>query len=59
MEEGQTIELDYLPDTGTEVRIAGQRRGTVTGVDFNHAMLRIWLGPKPPTDDLKNEMQVA
>jgi hypothetical protein len=32
--EGQTIEIDYLPDTGTEVRIAGQRKGTVAGEDF-------------------------
>jgi chalcone isomerase-like protein len=27
--EGQTIEFDYLPDTGTE-----QRKGTVAGEDF-------------------------
>lgn len=29
---------------------------TVAGEDFNRAMLRIWLGPKPPTEDLKNRM---
>jgi hypothetical protein len=58
--EGETIECDYLPDTSTEVRMAGQRKGMVAGEDFNRAMLRIWLGAKPPTEDLKrNARQVA
>jgi hypothetical protein len=39
--DGQTIEIDYLTDTGIEVRIDGQRKGTVAGEDFNRAMLRI------------------
>jgi hypothetical protein len=34
----------------------GQVKGVIEGDDFNRAMLRIWLGPKPPSGDLKNGM---
>jgi len=54
--EGDLIEVDFVPGTGTTVSVAGQAKGTVEGDDFAKATLRIWLGPKPPSDDLKNGM---
>jgi Chalcone isomerase-like len=54
--EGQLIEVDFVPGTGTTVTIAGKAKGTVEGDDFAKATQRIWLGPKPPSDDLKNGM---
>jgi hypothetical protein len=56
VEEGDVVELDFVPGTGTQVKIKGQVKGSIEGDDFNRAMLRIWLGPKPPSDDLKNGM---
>ncbi len=48
--------LDYLPKQGTRVSINGQRVGTFPGWAFHEALLRIWLGPHPPTHSLKRRM---
>jgi len=31
-------------------------KGTIEGDDFATALLRVWLGAKPPTEDLKEGM---
>jgi hypothetical protein len=54
--EGDVIRLDYLPDSGTQVRINGELRGTVEGNDFFRALLSIWLGEKPVTKALRKSM---
>jgi hypothetical protein len=56
VKEGDVITLDYLPGNGTLISVNGTARGTITGADFNRALLRIWLGSKPAQDDLKKEM---
>ena len=56
VKEGELIEVDFVPGTGVSVTIAGKARGSVAGDDFAKAVLRIWLGPKPPSDDLKAGM---
>ncbi len=53
---GEQIVLDYQPQTGTVVTIAGKERGTVSGADFNRALLSIWLGEHPVTDDLRQAL---
>ncbi len=53
---GEEIILDYTPDQGTVVSIAGKIRGTVTGADFNRALLSIWLGKEPVGDDLRDTL---
>jgi len=50
---GDTVDLDLVPGTGTEVRINGRLAGTIPGDDFYRALLRVWLGPKPADRDLK------
>lgn len=54
--KGDVIRIDYLPDSGTEVRINGEWRGTVEGNDFFRAILSIWLGDKPVTESLRQGM---
>jgi hypothetical protein len=54
--KGDVIRIDYLPGTGTEVRINGKWRGTVKGEAFFRALLKIWLGSSPVTRDLKAGM---
>ena len=56
VKDGDLMEVDFVPGTGTTVTVAGTNKGTVEGDDFAKATLRIWLGPKPPTDDLKHGM---
>ena len=53
---GDVISIDYIPDTGTEVRINNEWRGVIPGNAFYRALLKIWLGNKPVSDDLKQGM---
>jgi len=55
--EGDVIRLDYLPNSGTQVRINGELRGTVEGNDFFRALLAIWLGERPVTKALRKDMR--
>jgi len=54
--KGDRIWIDYLPGTGTRVTMNGTVQGIIPGADFNRALLRIWLGDEPVTDDLKQAM---
>lgn len=54
--EGEEIILDYAPDTGTVVTIAGVKKGAVQGAAFNSALLAIWLGKEPVGDDLRDAL---
>ena len=54
--KGDVILLDYLPTAGTKVTINGVERGVVEGVEFNRALLKIWLGAKPVEEELKKEL---
>lgn len=52
--EGDAIDLEYLPDSGTRVMVNGTQRGeSIQGRDFYEALLRIYLGENPVDDDLK------
>ncbi len=48
--------LDYVPGPGTTVSVNGTIIGHFPGRRFHQALLRIWLGPRPPTHDLKHRM---
>ena len=54
--EGEEIILDYTPNTGTVVTIAGTEKGVVEGAAFNSALLSIWLGKEPVGDDLRDAL---
>jgi len=54
--KGDVIRIDYLPDSGTQVRINGEWRGTVEGNDFFRSLLSIWIGENPVTSSLRKDM---
>jgi len=56
VKRGDTILLDYLPATGTQVIINDDTRGTIPGEDFYRALLLVWLGEDPADSDLKSAM---
>jgi hypothetical protein len=56
VEEGQLVEVDFATGAGVSVAIAGKAKGAVANDEFAKLVLRIWLGPKPPSDDLKAGM---
>jgi hypothetical protein len=56
VKDGDVVNLDYFPDSGTQIIVNGVQRGNISGVAFNRALLKIWLGDKPAQADLKQEM---
>jgi len=51
--EGDVITMDYIPGEGTQISWNGDSRGNIPGEDFHKALLNVFLGPKPPTKELK------
>ena len=57
MRSGQTITIDWIPETGTVLSIHGVPRGEpFRGVEFFNALLRAWLGPHPADLALKDTL---
>ena len=56
VQEGDVVDLDYLPDSGTQIVVNGVLRGSIAGEVFNRALFKIWLGDKPAQPDLKQKM---
>jgi len=54
LHEGDVVLLDYLPGKGTRVTIKGVEKGIIKGADFNRALLSVWLGENPVTEELKS-----
>ncbi len=53
MKKDDVAVLTYIPGQGTKVEIKGKDMGVIEGKDFAEALFAIWLGPKPPNEDLK------
>jgi len=53
MKKGDVAVMTYVPGQGTKVEIKGQEMGVIEGKEFAQALFAIWIGPKPPTEDLK------
>ncbi|MDJ0862095.1 MAG: chalcone isomerase family protein [Gammaproteobacteria bacterium] len=49
---GDTVVLDFVADT-VEVFVNGTKIDAIEGNAFQQAALSIWLGPKPPSKELK------
>lgn len=56
VKEGDVINLDFIPTTGTKVTINNKKMGLVEGDAFFAALLKIWLGEEPADEDLKDAM---
>jgi hypothetical protein len=56
VKEGDTLTFLYVPGKGTTVQAGNKDLGTFEGKGFADAVFSIWLGPKPPTEDLKKGM---
>ena len=56
VKEGTTMTFAYLPGKGTTLSAGAKELGVSEGKGFADAVFSIWLGPKPPSDDLKKGM---
>jgi hypothetical protein len=54
--EGEQVSITYTPGKGTTLGVKGKDVLTIPGKEFADAIFSIWLGPKPPTADLKNKL---
>ena len=50
---GQRMTFLRIPGTGIQYALDGTVRGTIPGDDFAQAFLGIWLGPSPPSPELR------
>lgn len=54
MKQGEEAAMTYVPGEGLSLAINGKAVGKpIPGKDFADAVLNGWLGPKPPSDELK------
>jgi hypothetical protein len=53
LKEGDRMSFTYVPGKGTTMAISGKEKVTIQGMPFAKAMFSAWLGPKPPSNDLK------
>jgi hypothetical protein len=52
---GDTINFDYLPETGTTLTVNGvSKSAPIAGADFYNAVLKIFIGEHPVDGRLKN-----
>ncbi|HET7921792.1 MAG TPA: chalcone isomerase family protein [Gammaproteobacteria bacterium] len=54
--EGDEIVMDFVPGSGLSVTHNDKLMGTVAGDDFARAILHCYVGPHPPTEELKKGM---
>src|SRR5208282_2050336 len=53
---GDQMVFTYVPGTGTTLAINGKDKLTIAGPAFGPVLLSVWLGPKPPTANVKKGM---
>lgn len=56
VKRNDVIAFDWIPSVGTRVTLNGAELGHIAGDDFYRALLSIWVGNKPVTDDLKQAL---
>lgn len=53
MAPGDELVVTYVPGKGTEIQVKGKVKGTIEDKGWAEALFLVWLGPEPPTADLK------
>jgi hypothetical protein len=53
VKEGSVTTYTYAPGIGTVVNRDGKDVATIEGKEFAEVLFSLWLGPKPPSEDLQ------
>ena len=56
VKEGETLSFVYVPGKGTTFYAGDKALGTFEGKEFADVVFLLWLGPNPPSEDLKKGM---
>lgn len=54
--KGSVVQMDYVPNMGTQIWLNRRLLGTVPGAAFNRSVLKIWLGERPIQKNLKRAL---
>ena len=52
-DRSDVVEMTLVPGKGTTVVVNGATKGTIEGDDFAEALVNVWVGDSPPTDEFK------
>jgi hypothetical protein len=53
VKDGDVVTYTYVPGKGTTVMHGDKELVAIEGKEFGDALFLVWLGPHPPTEDLK------
>ncbi len=53
LKDGETMSFTYVPGKGTTLIHGGKDLFAAEGKEFADAVFSLWLGPRPPSEDLK------
>ena len=56
VKEGSTLTFTYMPGKGTTLQVGSKELGVFDGKGFADAVFSIWLGSKPPSEELRKGM---
>jgi Chalcone isomerase-like len=57
VKDGEEVVFTYQPESGTEIEVKGQSKGTIAGKPFADALFACWIGPDPdPGQDFKKAL---
>jgi len=56
LQEGDIVDLIYLPDKGVSFFKNKKLTGVIKGLEFKKALFAIWIGDDPITEALRNSM---
>jgi hypothetical protein len=56
VKDGDLMTFTYIPGKGSSYAINGNEKLTIAGPAFGQVLFSVWLGPKPPNDNLKKGM---
>ncbi len=54
--KGESVEFDYIPETGTLVTIKGVKKGIIKGDKYFNALLATWIGKNPINRNFKRDV---
>jgi hypothetical protein len=56
VKDGSVTTYVYAPGAGTVVNRDGKDVATIEGKEFAEVLFSLWLGPKPPSEELRSGM---
>jgi hypothetical protein len=56
VKDGDELMFVYVPGKGTTLSNGDKPLGTFEGKEFAEVIFSLWLGPKPPSENLKKEL---